>query len=156
MPVEHLRSAMRKARRSLTAAQRENAAIRCAHLAREMEAVRRARSIALYMAYQGEMSCTPIIDWALSRGKKVLLPVVAGNRMRLAPHRLGEPMIANRWGILEPDWQPRRWVAPRFQAWRLCPWWRATHPATALGKEADITIAPSPFGATVFTGAVPC
>ena len=121
MPVEDLRSSMRKARRSLTATQRENAAIRCAHLAREMEAVRRARCIALYMAYEGELSCTPIIDWALSRGKKVLLPVVAGNRLRLAPHRLGERMFPNRWGILEPEWQPRRWVAPRFPSVAFVP-----------------------------------
>jgi len=113
MPIDSLRSAMRKARQNLGAAQREQAASHCARLACALPALRRARSIAAYMAHRGEMSCEPIIEWALGRGVNVLLPVVAGRRMRLAPLLPGETLAPNRWGILEPEWRPGRWVSAR-------------------------------------------
>ena len=113
MPIDDLRASMRKARRSLSAARREQAAHRCARLARALPALRRARSIAAYMAHRGEMSCEPIIEWALGRGVNVLLPVVVGRHMRFAPFFPGETLVSNRWGILEPQSRPGRWVNAR-------------------------------------------
>ena len=104
---------MRKARRSLSAPQREDAAIRCARLASALPAVRQARCIAAYLAHRGEMSCEPLIDWALGRSRGVLLPVVTGRLMRFAPYRPGETLVLNRWGIAEPEWRPRGWVSAR-------------------------------------------
>lgn len=113
MPIDDLRSSLRKARQSLSTPQREDAAIRCALLAHQLEPVRRARRLAAYMAYRGEMSCAPLVDWACRRGKTVLLPVVAGKQMRFAPYRPGDRMVFNRWGIPEPERHPQRWVAAR-------------------------------------------
>ena len=113
MLIDQLRSSMRKARRNLTAARREEAAGRCAQLARALPALRRARCIAAYLAHRGELSCEPIIEWALGRGKTVLLPVVTGRHMRFAPYRPGDTLVSNRWGILEPDRRPGRWVSAR-------------------------------------------
>lgn len=104
---------MRKARSALSAPQREAAAIRCARLACTLPAVRQARCIAVYMAHRGEMSCEPLIEWALGRSVSVLLPVVTGRLMRFAPYHLGETLVLNRWGIAEPEWRPRRWVSAR-------------------------------------------
>ena len=104
---------MRKARRNLSAPQREAAAIRCARLASALPAVRQARCIAAYLAHRGEMSCEPLIDWALGRGASVLLPVVTGRLMRFAPYVPGETLVLNRWGIAEPEWRPRNWVSAR-------------------------------------------
>ena len=59
------------------------------------------------------MSCEPIIDWALGRGADVLLPVVVGRHMRFAPFDPSEALAQNRWGILEPEWRPGRWVSAR-------------------------------------------
>ena len=111
--MNDLRNSMRQARRTLSAARREEAAIRCARLARALRAVRQARSIALYMAHRGEVSCEPLIDWALGRNVNVLLPVVAGRHMRFAPHDPDETLVLNRWGIPEPEWRPRSWVSAR-------------------------------------------
>ena len=113
MPIDRLRSSMRRARSNLRAARREEAAESCAALACALPALRRARCIAAYLAHRGEMSCEPIIEWALGRGKTVLLPVVTGQHMRFAPYRPGDTLVSNRWGILEPDWRPGRWVSAR-------------------------------------------
>lgn len=104
---------MRKARRKLSAPLREEAAIRCAMLACDLPEVRQARCIAAYLAHRGEMSCEPLIDWALGRGANVLLPVVTGRLMRFAPYVPGETLVLNRWGIAEPEWRPRSWVSAR-------------------------------------------
>ena len=121
MPFDHPRSSMRKARRNLTAAQREEAAESCATLACALPALRRARCIAAYQAHRGEISCEPIIEWALERGKTVLLPVVVGRHMRFAPYRPGDTLVSNRWGILEPEWCPGRWVSARRPGVVLAP-----------------------------------
>ena len=113
MPTDDLRFAMRKTRANLSADQQEEAAEQCAQRARTLPALQRTRCIAAYMAHRGEMSCEPIIDWALGRGVNVLLPVVVGRHMRFAPFRPGEALAPNRWGILEPEWRPARWVSAR-------------------------------------------
>lgn len=111
MPIDDLRSALRKARENLNGAQREEAAGRCAQRARTLPALQRARCIAAYMAHRGEMSCEPIIEWARGRGASVLLPVVVGRHMRFTPCHPGETLTPNRWEILEPERRPRRWVS---------------------------------------------
>ncbi len=115
MPVDdlRLRDSLRRARRRLSATQSQQAASQCAQLARTLQAVRHARCIAAYMAHGGEMSCEPIIEWALGRGVSVLLPVVIGRRMKFAPHVPGEMPVQNRWGIPEPEWRPGSRVSAR-------------------------------------------
>ena len=121
MPVDDLRTSMREARRYLDLSQQEAASIRCGHLTLQLGGVRHARSIAFYMAYQGEMSCAPLMAWAHEHGRQVLLPVVTGNRMRLAPQHSGGRLILNRWGIQEPEWRPRKWVGARYPGVVLVP-----------------------------------
>ena len=121
MPVDDLRTSMREARRCLDLSQQEAASIRCGHLTLQLEGVRHARSIAFYMAHQGEMSCAPLMAWAHEHGRQVLLPVVTGNRMRFAPQDYGGRLILNRWGIQEPEWRPRKWVGARYPGVVLVP-----------------------------------
>lgn len=113
MPISDLRSSLRTMRANLRADQQEQAAERCAQLARSLPALQRARCIAAYMAHRGEMSCEPIIEWALARGVDVLLPVVVGRHIRFAPFDPGEALVSNRWGIPEPESRPARWVSGR-------------------------------------------
>ena len=113
MPIDDLRSSLRKKRANLSVFRREESAEQCAHLARTLPPLQHARCIAAYMPHRGEMSCEPIIEWALGRGVKVLLPVVVGRHMRFAPFDPGEALAPNRWGILEPAWRPARWVSAR-------------------------------------------
>ncbi len=113
MPIDNLRSSLRKARANLSAPLRDQAAGQCAQLARTLPALQHARCIAAYMPHRGEMSCEPIIEWALGRGADVLLPVVVGRHMRFAPYDPGQALTPNRWGILEPEWRPGSWVSAR-------------------------------------------
>jgi len=121
MPVDDLRSSMRKRRANLSAEQRDDAAQQCVQRARALPAIRRASCIAAYLAHRGEVSCEPIIEWALGRSVEVLLPVVAGRHMRFARYRPGDKLVRNRWGILEPDWRPGRWVSARRPSLVLTP-----------------------------------
>ena len=113
MPMDELRSSMRKARRELDAGRREEAAVRCAERALEIAEVRRARGIAFYMAHRGELSCAPLLGRALERRIETLLPVVVGRHMRFAPYSPGGTLVPNRWGIPEPEWRPRLWTGAR-------------------------------------------
>ena len=113
MPIDDLRSSLRKKRSILNASQRDEAAASCAQLAHTLPALQHARCIAAYMPHRGEMSCEPIIEWALGRGVVVLLPVVVGRHMRFAPYDPGQALTPNRWGILEPEWRPGCWVSAR-------------------------------------------
>ncbi len=51
----------------------------------------------------------------------VLLPVVAGRHMRFAAYRPGDKLAANRWGILEPQSRPGRWISARRPSVVLTP-----------------------------------
>ena len=119
--MNDLRNSMRKARRNLSAAQREEVAGRCARVAHTLPAVRQARCIAAYLAHRGEVSCEPLIDWALGRGASVLLPVVTGRLMSFAPYLPGDTLVSNRWGILEPERRPSRRVSARRPGVVLAP-----------------------------------
>ena len=121
MPADDLRARMRKARRSLSPTQRAAAAEACALLARTLPALRHADCIAGYMAHRGELSCEPIIEWALRRDIDILLPVVTGRHMRWAPYRPGDALVSNRWGISEPERHPGRWVSARLPSVVLTP-----------------------------------
>lgn len=104
---------MRKTRQELSAEQRDRLAARFARHALRIDAVRRARCVAFYMAYRGEMSCLPLLDWATARNIKTLLPVVVGRHMKFAPHSPGERLSLNRFGIPEPEWRPGWWAGAR-------------------------------------------
>lgn len=121
MPIDDLRCSLRKKRANLSSSQREEAAESCAQLARTLPALQRARYIAAYIAHRGEMSCEPIIEWALGHGVDVLLPVVVGRHMRFAPFDPGDALAPNRWGIPEPEWRPERWVSARCPSVVLVP-----------------------------------
>ena len=41
--------------------------------------------------------------------------------MRFARYRPGDKLVRNRWGILEPDWRPGRWVSARRPSVVLTP-----------------------------------
>jgi 5-formyltetrahydrofolate cyclo-ligase len=74
---------------------------------------RTARHIACYLANDGEIDTTAIIERILSAGKRCYLPVLARrdhDRLWFAPYEDGAPLRANRYGILEPVVPARRLV----------------------------------------------
>ncbi len=65
-----------------------------------------SQHIAIYLPNDGEMDLTPLLQRALSMGKKCYLPVLSPlfhNRLWFAPYHPGSHLSLNRFGIPEPD-----------------------------------------------------
>ena len=78
-------------------------------------AFRRSRRVAFYLAVNGEMAVTELIDRAWATGKEVYLPVLLPyrhNRMWFAPFNPGQTLKANLYGIPEPDVSIRQMINP--------------------------------------------
>ena len=58
--------------------------------------------IGAYMASDGEVDLTPVIELCRQRSLAVALPVIVADGLRFADYRPGEPLHRNRYGILEP------------------------------------------------------
>ena len=93
---------MRAKRRALPAAVRSEAdrAIR-AHI-RSLPEYRRARRIALFLAFDGEPSLAPLVDAARRHRKQIYVPVLRGMTMTFAELEPGAGLAANFFGIMEP------------------------------------------------------
>jgi 5-formyltetrahydrofolate cyclo-ligase len=97
-----LRAAMRAARRAITAEDRVRADRAIVGRIRCLPEFRRARSIALVLAFDGEPSLTGVIAAAAARGKRVYAPVLTKERMHFAELDTGAALATNFFGILEP------------------------------------------------------
>lgn len=97
-----LRRELRARRRALPDAVRALAdrAIR-AHIKRLPE-YRRARRVALYLAFDGEPSLGALVEAARLHGKRVYVPVLRGTTMRFAELAAGATLRPNLFGIMEP------------------------------------------------------
>ncbi len=99
----HWRRILRERRRNLDQDFVTSSGARvCASLA-ACDAWRRADSIALYLANDGEVPTLPIVQAARTAEKNLYLPAVLGNRMEFRLWREGEELLTNRFGIGEPS-----------------------------------------------------
>ena len=97
-----LRRRIRQRRRALSGAQRQTAQQQAACRLRRMSPLWRARSVAIYLAVDGEADPGAIAAVALTRGQRVYAPVLHGETLRFARLRGDTPLRRNRFGILEP------------------------------------------------------
>jgi 5-formyltetrahydrofolate cyclo-ligase len=99
-----LRARVVAARDSLTA---EDRAERSAAIATRFTALREAqaaRVLLCFVTFGSEVDTSPIIDWALTRGKTVAAPRIVAPRTMVA-HRITEPardLEEGKYGILAP------------------------------------------------------
>jgi 5-formyltetrahydrofolate cyclo-ligase len=63
----------------------------------------KAHHIAAYFAVNGEISLSPVIDRALSQGKKIYLPNLDQKKLRFSPYDHAQKMRINRFNLPEPD-----------------------------------------------------
>jgi len=115
---KQLRQHIRQLRRALTPAQQELAAKNLLRNMRQRSDFKRAKTVALYLPNDGEISPEPLIRYCWSLGKTVYLPVlhpILHNRLWFTPYTPRTAMIKNIYGIREPKLQP----AQRRAAWAL-------------------------------------
>jgi len=98
-----LRRQVRQRRRALSVFQQRRASERLTrHLLDRPEFVS-ANTVAMYLAADGEIDPSPLIQIAWRLGKRVYLPVLrGGNRLRFAEYNPGVRLRRNRLGIPEP------------------------------------------------------
>ncbi|MBN1239846.1 MAG: 5-formyltetrahydrofolate cyclo-ligase [Gammaproteobacteria bacterium] len=97
-----LRREVRHARRALREDQRLAADRAICRRIQSLGAYRRARTIAVYLAFDGEPSLKRLVDAAARHGKRVFAPVLLRDGMRFAPLASSAGMGRNFFGIDEP------------------------------------------------------
>ncbi len=99
-----LRQYLRTRRRELPPAARKAAARAAARIADTSPLLRRCRTLAVYLADDGELDPAPLVRRARRRHKTCLLPMLVplNRRLVFAKWRPGERLARNRYGIGEP------------------------------------------------------
>ena len=102
---QQLRQQMRETRQKLTALQQQQATQHITEQALKLIEQQQAKNIALYLAFDGEISTKPLIEQLWQQDKNVYLPVlhpfVRGHLLFLR-YLPDTPMKANKFGIFEP------------------------------------------------------
>jgi len=117
-PVMHpsqIRRLMRAQRRELAPPAQSRHSQLLFRLARCHSPFIHARRVAFYLASRGEIDPSPLLQFALSTGKQVYLPVLRqrpSHGLWFSSYRKGDHLIANRFGIPEPVVHTRRLVMP--------------------------------------------
>lgn len=103
-----LRKSLRESRRALSPEQQANAAFELCNRAANLPEFLSAKRIAFYLPSDGEIDLTSLLDLALERGQECYLPVihpVRKEQLLFVRFFAGDTLKANRWGILEPQFQ---------------------------------------------------
>ena len=97
-----LRRRIRLRRRDLSGEQRQAAHRRAGRRLRRLAPMWRARTVAVYMAADGEADPAAAAANAFARGQRIYAPVLHGQTLRFARLTEDTPLRRNRYGILEP------------------------------------------------------
>jgi len=102
-----IRQLFRKKRSALPAYRQQLASYAIADkVLRKISAMQRARTIAFYIAKEGEIDLLPLMLHCLKQGRQCYLPVLESpdeKKLRFAEWVLGQAMSLNKFGITEPD-----------------------------------------------------
>src|SRR5690349_11065873 len=99
-----LRQLLRARRRALNRGAKNRASQRLAQRAQRQPWFIHARSLALYIAADGELDPRYLLRAALASGKRVYLPqLLSGYRLGFGEYRQGMRLLRNRFGIPEPQ-----------------------------------------------------
>ncbi|UTP73756.1 5-formyltetrahydrofolate cyclo-ligase [Alteromonas sp. LMIT006] len=105
MTKHELRQKLRHLRRGFTTAyQTMTAAKLCARLI-EHDSIKNSQHIAVYLAFDGEVSLQPFFEWAWQAQKSLYLPILEPDKDGFLLFQLYTPktkMQANKFAILEP------------------------------------------------------
>ncbi|WP_439236526.1 5-formyltetrahydrofolate cyclo-ligase [Lonepinella koalarum] len=102
----NIRQQIRKTRQNLTALEQTQAEQNITQQAMDLITLRQAQNIALYLAFDGEISTQLLIEKLWQQGKNVYLPVLhpfCPGYLLFLQHRPNIPLMRNKFGILEPQ-----------------------------------------------------
>jgi 5-formyltetrahydrofolate cyclo-ligase len=96
------RRRLRERRRAIDPGEARRMGARILEHLQKLDAWQRARSVAAYLANDGEVPTEPVIDAARAAGKRIYLPVVFGRDLAFGAWAEGDALRPNRYGIPEP------------------------------------------------------
>ncbi len=97
-----LRRRLRRARRGFAEPERSVAEAQICRNLQRIPTFRRARTIAAFMAFDGEPALTRLFTDVRNTGKRFLVPVIRSQRMQFAPLPSPRSTVRNVFGIAEP------------------------------------------------------
>jgi 5-formyltetrahydrofolate cyclo-ligase len=101
--LPELRQRLRALRRGIDPATRADAALSLARRVSQLAEFSQARTIAAYVANEGEMDPQPLVEMAWKAGKAVYLPIISPRRqLRFGRYRKNTKLVPRTFGILEP------------------------------------------------------
>lgn len=114
MDKQTLRRHFRQILSNIPEQDRKNAA----HLAKEQLAkqffYQESNHIACYLAYKNEIDSKSIIELIWQQQKKCYLPIIMENKtLSFMPYQSDTDLTPNRFGILEPTYQPSLTIPPQ-------------------------------------------
>ena len=115
MAGANIRKQLRSQRRSLSAEQQILRSEKITSTLTSQSFFLRAKRVGIYLANDGEIDPAVIIDICHKSKKQCFLPVIHPlkiNRLHFARYRQNSQLIANRYGILEPNIKSSYLVAP--------------------------------------------
>jgi len=110
-----LRKNLRQQRRTLSKEQQHHHARQLANHLAHSPLFRPTQHIACYLANDGEIDLSPLMQRAWKMGKHCYLPILGEGkekRMWFAPYESDTPLKANRYGIPEPVCHASDWLEP--------------------------------------------
>ena len=110
-----LRKKLRQQRNALDSDTQEDHALGLGKQLSRSQLFKRSKRIALYLAADGEIDPSFLIENAWLSNKKVYLPVLSpfADRLYFAPYTENSKMKLNRYNIAEPDVHPGQWLKPQ-------------------------------------------
>jgi len=107
----NIRQSRRHLRRQLSdRTQREHSQLLCQNTTK-LKHYRNARNVALYLANDGEIDPSALIEHARFLGKNIYLPILSPLKKSLyfAPYESNNKLKLNRFNIPEPECHPSKW-----------------------------------------------
>ncbi|MGB1402485.1 MAG: 5-formyltetrahydrofolate cyclo-ligase [Porticoccaceae bacterium] len=110
-----IRQQLRTARRALTADQQRRSADQLAAIVCRDPAFLRAKRIGIYLANDGEIDPSIVMEIALKSGKRCFLPILHPlkvNRLYFGEYSAKTTLLPNRFGIPEPNLKANQLAPP--------------------------------------------
>ncbi|GAA4359734.1 5-formyltetrahydrofolate cyclo-ligase [Kangiella marina] len=111
----YIRTRIKHDRQNLTSPFMQRSAIALMGHVSKAELIENHDNIAFYLPIAGEISCLPIIEYALSLGKKCYVPKIRSGRKRsmwFLPYTGRDSVEKGKYGILEPVASSSKAIAP--------------------------------------------
>lgn len=105
---------------ALTTTERLSVSLRLCLRVSKMLLWKDARTVLLYLSLPDEVETDPLLKIAVDAGKRVVLPVVEGEELRLRYYE-PEHLARSRYGILEPTIQAREVLSAAMIDFALIP-----------------------------------